>query len=257
MQSKGVMRLTAKRVLITGAASGIGLACARVMAGHGAHVLGCDIDEAALSVVAGEAGMAASMRLDVAEEPDWAAGAAWARREFGGLDAIIHSAGIGVGGDLTTLPLESWRRQQAVNLDGSFLAVKHMLPLLREGGGGSITLIASVTGLRGSAVFAPYAASKAGVIALMRSAARASAAARDGVRVNAIAPGVIATPIFGRMEGVNAAATDPVATAARLVPLGRAGRPEDIAHAAAYLASDEASYVTGIVLPVDGGLLMS
>src|SRR3546814_2409361 len=75
--------------------------------------------------------------------------------------------------DLTTLPLESWRRQQAVNLDGAFLAIKHLLPLLRESGGGSITLIASVTGLRGSAVFAPYAASKAGAIALMRSAARA------------------------------------------------------------------------------------
>src|SRR3546814_18958881 len=103
--------------------------------------------------------------------------------------------------DLTTLPLESWRRQQAVNLDGAFLAIKHLLPLLRESGGGSITLLASVTGLRGSAVFAPYAASKAGAIALMRSAARACAAAGDGVRVNAIAPGVIATPLFGRRGG--------------------------------------------------------
>lgn len=94
------------------------------------------------------------------------------------------------------------------------------------------------------------------MIALARSAARVSAAAGDGVRVNAIAPGVIATPIFERMEGVDATAADPMATAARMVPLGRAGQPEDIAHAAIYLASDEASYVTGIVLPVDGGLLM-
>lgn len=250
------MRLEHKRVLITGAASGIGLACARIMASQGADVIGSDVDHAALAAVAGEAGMAATLPLNVAEEHDWIAAVAEVRRMFGGLDALVHSAGIGVGGDLTTLSLESWRRQQAVNLDGAFLAIKHVLPLLREAGGGSITLIASVTGIRGSAVFAPYAASKAGVIALMRSAARASAAAGDGVRVNAIAPGVIATPIFGRMEGVDAAASDPVGTAARLVPLGRAGQPEDIAHAAVYLASDEANYVTGVVLPVDGGLLM-
>lgn len=251
------MRLENKRVLITGAASGIGLACAQVMVSHGARVIGSDIDGLALAAVADEAGMAEALPLDVADERDWAAAAAKVSRMFGGLDALVHSAGIGVGGDLTTLPLESWRRQQAINLDGAFLAIKHMLPLLREGGGGgSITLIASVTGIRGSAVFAPYAASKAGVIALARSSAQASAAAGDGVRVNAIAPGVIATPIFGRMEGVDAAASDPVATAARLVPLGRVGQPEDIAYAAVYLASDEAAYVTGIVLPVDGGLLM-
>lgn len=250
------MRLENKRVLVTGAASGIGLACAQVMVSHGARVIGSDIDGSALAAVADEAGMAAAVPLDVADEHDWAAAAAEVSRRLGGLDALVHSAGIGVGGDLTTLPLENWRRQQAVNLDGAFLAIKHMLPLLRESGGGSITLIASVTGIRGSAVFAPYAASKAGVIALARSAAQASAAAGDNVRVNAIAPGVIATPIFDRMEGVDAAASDPIATAARLVPLGRAGQPEDIAHAAVYLASDEAAYVTGIVLPVDGGLLM-
>lgn len=250
------MRLNDKRVLITGAASGIGLACAREMASQGARVIGSDIDRVALTAVADEAGMRASMVLDVAEEQDWLAAAARTTDMFGGLDALVHSAGIGVGGDLTNLSLDSWRRQQAVNLDGAFLAIKHMLPLLREAEGASITLIASVTGIRGSAVFAPYAASKAGVIALMRSAAQASAAAEDGVRVNAIAPGVIATPIFGRMEGVDAAASDPIATAARLVPLGRAGQPEDIAHAAVYLASDEATYVTGVVLPVDGGLLI-
>lgn len=250
------MRLKNKRVLITGAASGIGLACARSMASQGARVIGSDIDHTTLAAVAEEASMATVISLNVAEEHDWLAAAAETQRKFGGLDALVHSAGIGVGGDLTTLSLESWRRQQAVNLDGAFLAIKHILPLLRKVGGGSIILIASVTGIRGSAVFAPYAASKAGVIALMRSAAQACAAADDGVRVNAIAPGVIETPIFDRMEGVDTAASDPAATAARLVPLGRAGRPEDIAHAAVYLASDGASYVTGIVLPVDGGLLM-
>lgn len=141
------MRLENKRVLITGAASGIGLACAQVMVSHGARVIGSDIDGSALAAVADEAGMAAAVPLDVADEHDWAAAAAEVSRRLGGLDALVHSAGIGVGGDLTTLSLENWRRQQAVNLDGAFLAIKHMLPLLRESGGGSITLIASVTGI--------------------------------------------------------------------------------------------------------------
>jgi len=141
------MRLENKRVLITGAASGIGLACAQVMVSHGARVIGSDIDGSALAAVADEAGMTAAVPLDVADEHDWAAAAAEVSRRLGGLDALVHSAGIGVGGDLTTLSLENWRRQQAVNLDGAFLAIKHMLPLLRESGGGSITLIASVTGI--------------------------------------------------------------------------------------------------------------
>ena len=214
------MELSGKRILITGAARGIGLACARIMQSQGARVLGSDIDAVALAAVAGPVGMTATTALDVADEQDWIAAAAHARRTLGGIDALVHCAGIGVGGELTTMTLESWRRQQAVNLDGAFLAIKHMLPLVRETGAGSITLIASVTGLRGSAVFGPYAASKAGVIALMRSAARASAAARDGVRVNAIAPGVIDTPIFDHMEGVDAAASDHGGAAGAVGPRG-------------------------------------
>lgn len=251
------MRLKHKRIMVTGAASGIGRACARMMTRQSARIVGTDIDAKGLGVVGREDGLAATIGMDVAVEADWIVAMRHAVDRLGGLDGIVHSAGIGVGGDLTILSLERWRHQQAVNLDSSFLAIKHALPVLRDAGGGSITFIASVTGVRGSAVFAPYAASKAGVIALMRSAARASAAVADGVRVNAIAPGVIDTPIFERMEGVDAGATDALATARRLVPLGRAGQPEDIAQAAIYLTSDEASYVTGIVLPVDGGLLMS
>lgn len=250
------MRLNHKRIMVTGAASGIGRACARMMTRQGARIAGTDIDAKGLGVAGREDGLAATIRMDVAVEADWIIAMRHAVDRLGGLDGIVHSAGIGVGGDLTTLSLERWRHQQAVNLDSSFLAIKHALPVLRDGEGGSITFIASVTGIRGSAVFAPYAASKAGIIALMRSAARASAAVADGVRVNAIAPGVIDTPIFERMEGVDADATDALATARRLVPLGRAGQPEDIAQAAIYLTSDEASYITGIVLPVDGGLLM-
>ncbi|GLS98856.1 hypothetical protein GCM10007897_02340 [Sphingobium jiangsuense] len=135
--------------------------------------------------------------------------------------------------------------------------MKHMLPLIRRGDGrGAIINIASVTGIRGSGVFVSYSASKSGLIGFTRALARQCAAANDGVRVNAIAPGIIDTPIFARLEGVaGTSSQDASASAAGLVPLGRPGRPEDIAHAAVCLASDEAAYVTGIVLPVDGGLL--
>lgn len=246
------MRLAGKHALITGAASGIGLACAQVMAREGATVVLTDIDPVGEEAAAAIPG-ARFLPLDVADESAWREVIA----QQTGLDILVNNAGVGIGGDVTALSLADWQRQQAVNLDGAFLGIKHALPLIRRSGAaGAIVNIASVTGIRGSGVFASYAASKGGVISLTRSVARACAAAGDGVRVNAIAPGVIDTPNFTRFEGVDDAASDPVATAAQLVPLGRAGQPDDIAHAAVYLASDEARYVTGIVLPVDGGLLM-
>ena len=247
-------RLSGKRGLVTGAASGIGLACATAMLAEGATVLMTDIDASAEARSAERPG-SCYLSLDVTQEEDWAQAMARVPELLGGLDILVNNAGIGIAGDLTTLSLDDWRRQQAVNLDGTFLGIKHALPLLRASGGGSVINVASVTGLRGSAIFFAYAASKAGVIALTRSAARQCAAARDGVRVNAIAPGVIDTPIFGRMEGV--AAADPHLTAAALVPLGHAGQPEDIAHGVVYLASDESRYVTGTTLVIDGGLAMA
>lgn len=251
-------RLAGRTALITGAGSGIGRACADIMAAAGAHVLVTDIDIAAAERTATAIGPSASpFPLDVTNEPAWRRATAAAAERMGGLDILVNNAGIGIAADITRLSLSDWRRQQAVNLDGSFLGIKHGLPLIRSGRrGGAIINIASVTGIRGSGVFVPYAASKGGVVALTRAVARQCAAARDGVRVNAIAPGVIDTPIFARLEGVSGDAGDAGGTAARLVPLGHAGQPEDIGHAALYLASEEARYVTGIVLPVDGGLLM-
>src|SRR3546814_13412651 len=137
------MRLAGKRVLITGAASGIGLACAHGMTAQGARVIGGDIDGPALAAAADGAGMAATIPMDVAAEQDWMSAVAQARRQLGGPDALIHSAGLGVGGHLTNLPLESWRRQPAVHLAGAFLALKPPPPLPRDSGGGSLPLIAA------------------------------------------------------------------------------------------------------------------
>ncbi|UZK67272.1 SDR family NAD(P)-dependent oxidoreductase [Sphingomonas sp. M1-B02] len=255
-----MMRLAGKTALVTGAASGIGRACAQLMAEQGAHLFLGDVDDAAgraETAALEAAGFGATyLNLNVASEAYWQAAARAVREQAGRLDILVNNAGIGIGGPIEDLSLEDWRRQQAVNLDGPFLGIKHCLPLMREGGGGSIVNIASVTGIRGSGVFVSYAASKGGLLAFTRAMAKQCAAARDGVRVNAVAPGVIETPIFARLEGVPGNAADAAATAARLVPLGHAGTPEDVAHGVLYLASDEARYVTGTELVIDGGLLI-
>lgn len=249
-------RLRGKRALVTGAASGIGLACAATMAAEGATVLMNDIGEVGAEQSAVLNGTS-FQRLDVTSEADWVQAVAAVPHLLGGLDILVNNAGIGIAGDITTMSLQDWRRQQAVNLDGTFLGIKHALPLIRASGGGSVINVASVTGIKGSAPFFAYAASKAGVIALTRSVARACAGARDGVRVNAVAPGVIDTPIFGRLEGLAPGSSNASVIASTLVPLGRAGQPQDVAAGVVYLASDESRYVTGTTLVIDGGLAMA
>lgn len=249
-------RLSGKVALVTGAASGIGLACAAAMTRQGARVFLADVDDAAGMAAAGAIAGASYLSLDVRDEAAWKRAISAVQGAAGRLDVLVNNAGIGIGGPIEALALEDWRRQQAVNLDGAFLGIKHALPLMRAGGGGSIVNIASVTGIRGSGTFVSYAASKGGLIALSRAVALQCARARDSVRVNCVAPGIVDTPIFARLEGVSGSAADAAASAARLVPLGHAGTPEDIAHAVVYLTSDEARYVTGTELVVDGGLLI-
>ncbi|WP_375286068.1 SDR family NAD(P)-dependent oxidoreductase [Sphingomonas sp.] len=249
-------RLAGKIALVTGAASGIGLACAAAMARQGARVFLADIDDAAGAAAADAIAGASYLSIDVRDEGAWQHAVSAVRDDAGRLDILVNNAGIGIGGPIEALTLDDWRRQQAVNLDGAFLGIKHALPLIRAGGGGSIVNIASVTGIRGSGTFVSYAASKGGLIALSRAVALQCARARDRVRVNCVAPGIIDTPIFARLEGVSGSAADAAASAERLVPLGHAGTPDDIAQAVVYLASEEARYVTGTELVVDGGLLI-
>jgi NAD(P)-dependent dehydrogenase (short-subunit alcohol dehydrogenase family) len=243
-----VGKLAGKSALITGGASGIGLASAHLLAAEGCAVFIGDIQKPLESVTA------TWLRLDVADEADWIAAIDSIRVRAGRLDILVNNAGVGIGGAITDLSLADWRRQQAINLDGTFLGIKHALPVMRRGGGGSIINMSSVTALVGSGTFVSYAAAKGGVRSLTKSVARQCAALKDGVRVNSIHPGIIDTPIFNSLEGV--ADANAGALASTMVPLGHVGQPRDIAAAVLYLASDDSRYVTGSELVVDGGLVI-
>ncbi len=261
-------KLFGKVALVTGAASGIGKGCAIRLAEEGAAVVATDIDsamgEACAKEIARNGSKAAFLRHDVADEENWISVIAETGSRFGRLDILVNNAGIAIAGPIAELSLADWKRQMGINLDGVFLGTKHALPAMRSGGGGSIVNIASTVALTGSGNMPSYAATKGGVRAFTRSVALQCAAAKDNVRVNAIFPGIIDTPVYGKFEGAplhgeGGANTkhlfrDPDALSAKVVPMGFPGRPEDIAAGVVYLASDEARYVTGAELVIAGGL---
>ena len=251
------MRLAEKVAIITGAAEGIGRSCALTFAREGAAVVVADRNaatgEACAHEIATAGGTAISVQTDVA---DAAAVAALVQRtvdHFGRLDVLVSNAGIG-GRSLGDGPVhqctpEAWDQIMAVNLRGTFLVCKYALPAMFERGG-SIVTIASVLGMVGTqGLFDThaYATSKAGIIGLTRNIA--AHYARQGIRANAIAPGLIDT----RMAARTKANPELAAQVAFWQPLGVVGQPRDVADAAVFLASDEARFITGIVLPVDGG----
>ena len=252
-------RMRGKTAIVTGAASGIGRASAIAFAREGAQVLAVDREPEGLdqtvAEVEREGGTALAHVADAGDEEAVKATVARALEAFGTIDAIYANAGI--SGGLTPLfeqTVEYWTEILRVNLIGPFLAIKHGAPPMIAKGRGSIVLTASVAALRANAGGAPYGASKAGVVSLAQSAANSLAG--TGVRVNAICPGLIETgmtkPIFDRARERG---TDH--KIGQLNPLGRAGRPEEIAAMALFLAGDESSYVNGQAFPVDGGLSSS
>ncbi len=252
-------RMRGKAAIVTGAASGIGRASVIAFAHEGAKVLAVDraregLDET-IGLVESEGRMALAHVADAGDEAAVKAMVARALETFGAIDAIYANAGI--SGGLTPLfeqTVELWTEVLRINLIGPFLAIKHGAPPMVARGRGSIVLTASVAALRANAGSAPYGASKAGVVSLAQSAANSLAG--TGVRVNAICPGLIETgmtkPIFDRARERG---TD--RKIGQLNPLLRAGRPEEIAAMALFLASDESSYVNGQAFPVDGGLSSS
>src|SRR3569832_831448 len=245
--------LQGKAAIITGGASGMGKAASLLFAERGAHVVVADLNVKGGEDVAAEASARGPrcvfQRTDVSNEDDVKALVARAVSEFGGLDILFNNAGIGGAvGPLEQISVEDWDKTHAVCLRGVFLGIKHGVGAMRVCGGGAIVNTASIAGVWGYPMLHAYSAAKAGVVNLTRSAALEFAA--DGIRVNCIAPGGVATPIVGAIGG-NKEAVE--AALARGQPVPRAGQPEDIAHAALYLAGPHAGVVTGHTLVVDGG----
>ncbi|HVC61459.1 MAG TPA: glucose 1-dehydrogenase [Acetobacteraceae bacterium] len=246
-------QLDGKVGIITGAASGIGAACALVLAREGAKLVLTDLDETAGAGVAAETG-GVFVRHDVTDEAGWPVVVAAAEREFGGLHILVANAGIGIMGPAIDMSLADWRRQMAVNVDGVFLSVKYCIPAMRRSGGGSIVMMSSVAGLRGSAGLAGYSATKGAVRLFAKSMALECAQAQDKIRVNSVHPGVIDTPIWGKLPAGANAPLDAQAIAAAVVPIGEAGTAEDIANGVLFLAGDASRHVTGSELVIDGGM---
>jgi NAD(P)-dependent dehydrogenase (short-subunit alcohol dehydrogenase family) len=257
-------QVAGKVALVTGGASGIGAAVCELLAREGAKVAVTDIDDLkGPELVAGikkAGGEAAFLHQDVTSEERWIEVVADVVKRYGRLDVLVSNAGIAIGAPtIVEMTLEDWRRQTAINLDGVFLSVKHSLPAMRKGGGGSIIMMSSLAGLRGGQSLAGYCATKGGVRLFAKAIAMECASFGDGVRVNSVHPGIIDTPIWGKIpaggtgHGQNAP-IDPEERAKFATPLGRAGHAMEIAQGVLYLASDASSYVTGTELVIDGGM---
>ncbi|MHB1517336.1 MAG: glucose 1-dehydrogenase [Acidimicrobiales bacterium] len=248
-------RLDGKIAVVTGASSGIGRVSAMRFAAEGARVVVADLSmEGATTTsaaITAAGGSAIAVQADVSAEAQVAAMVATAGDTYGGLDILFNNAGIfpdDDGGVLDTPP-ETWQRVMDVNLKGVWLGCRAAIPVMLDRGGGSIVNVASFVALMGAATAQiAYTASKGGVLAMTRELAVEYA--RKGIRANSICPGPIETPLLAELLA------DPARRERRLVhvPLGRFGRPEEIADAALFLASDESSFVTGSSLVVDGGI---
>ena len=242
-------RLEGKVAIVTGAGSGIGEATVRLMAREGAAVVAADIDASAAERVAGEFGNAIAVEVDVSDEASVVRMIATAVDSFGGLDVLHNNATDASTNaldiDIVTLDMAVFDRLVAVNLKAMFMGCKHAIPRMLARGGGSIVNTASVEGFMGRGVRAAYGASKAGVVHLTKSVAVQYGP--RGIRCNAVAPGLVLTPALAHHY-----TEDQIEASRTIYPMPRLCAPEDVANAAVFLASDDAAYVNGATLMVDG-----
>jgi NAD(P)-dependent dehydrogenase (short-subunit alcohol dehydrogenase family) len=260
-------RLSGKIAVVTGGSSGIGAETARQFAGAGATVIVCDVNaqlgEAVVEEIEDAGGTALFRILDIVSEPDWQTLLEEVESLFGQVDVVANIAGVSgrdpgqpfdfnqasVGSKITEQTLESWNRIMDINSTGTFLGTKHGALVMARSGGGSIINISSICGLLGSYSSAAYHSSKGAVRLLSKAAAIQCAA--DRVRVNSIHPGFVETPMTAAAHASNSIAKERMDA----TPLGRFGSPYDIAMGCVYLASDEAAWITGSELVIDGGVV--
>ena len=248
------MDLTGKVAIVTGAAMGIGKSAAEALAGAGARVVLADIDAAAGRATASGIGDAAAfIRADVRSMADMQAMAGLAQSRFGGIDILVNNAARAIGGLVDDIDEETWNTVIDTNLTGYWRAMRVAVPLMRKRGGGAVVNVSSVQGMRGFKGWPAYAAAKGAVNALTVQTAVDLAPA--GIRVNAVAPGTIMTPlnekVFADLPDGGAALREEWN---RAHPIGRFGQPDEVAQTILYLASDAASFITGEIVRVDGGL---
>jgi NAD(P)-dependent dehydrogenase (short-subunit alcohol dehydrogenase family) len=251
-------RFEGRGVMITGGASGIGLASAERFLREGAAVVLTDIDgdrlTAAVARLAGEGGRVLAVRHDVTSEESWRDAMAEALGWLGRLDVMVNNAGIAIIATVEDASLADWRRTQAVNLDGVFLGTQAAIAAMKQAGG-AIVNVSSIEGIIGEPLIAAYNASKGGVRIFTKSAALHCAGQGYGIRINSIHPGYVETPMVSGAVGQMSAQAGQAFQQEVLsrIPLGRLARPAEIAAAIAFLASDDAAYMTGAELVVDGG----
>lgn len=261
-------KLQGRVALVTGGLRGIGAAIVERFLAEGAHVVCADLkapdDAEAAKAMRAFGANASYLRLDVANEDQWRAGADMVAREHGRLDVLVNNAGVEGVGPVETMTLELWRRVMSVNIDGAFLGVKHFTTLMSETGkktpgGASVINISSIMGLVGYSETSAYNASKGAIRLFTKAIAIEFAQKRMGIRANSIHPGFVKTPLLDFSmqrwadQGLAPSAQTLINALDAATPIGRIARPEEIAGPAAFLASDDASYVTGSELVVDGG----
>ena len=261
MSAEGSGRVGDKVAIVTGGASGIGRGVSMRLAEEGAIVVIADVQEElgalAVSEIVDSGGKAQFLRHDVTNENQWVDLIVEVVQEHGGLHVLVNNAGIAIVASILEMSLEDWRRQQAVNLDGVFLGVKHAIPAMIESQAGSIINVSSVAGMKGAPLSTGYNATKGGVRIFTKGVALECASNRWPIRVNSVHPGIIDTPIWDTVAesfgaGLNKIDLDEVAR--HKVPTGELGTPLDIANAVLFLASNESRYITGTEVIIDGGL---